>query len=213
MKVPVIIQARMSSRRFPGKVLTPLDGRPLLAHLLERLSKARRAGGIVVATSQERSDEAIRVYCRTNQIACYAGPLENVAQRFAEVIEHYAFQSFARVSGDSPLFNEGLLDEAIRLFQSNRYDIVTNIYERSYPKGQSVEVLRAEVFLKNVPKMKDASEEEHPTLYFYKNAAAFKIYNMKNPEGDRSKENWCVDTPGDLERIESLLTKAKAVAS
>ena len=39
-RVVAIVQARLGSVRLPGKVLSPVLGKPVLAHLVERLSRA-----------------------------------------------------------------------------------------------------------------------------------------------------------------------------
>ena len=51
MRVVAIVQARMNSSRLPGKVLMPLANKPVLAHIVERLSYCKLVGNILVATS------------------------------------------------------------------------------------------------------------------------------------------------------------------
>ena len=83
-----IIQARMSSARLPGKVLRELAGQPMLGHVYARLARAKRLSNIIVATSEEPSDEAICAYCNAQAIPHYRGSLNNVAQRFLACARH-----------------------------------------------------------------------------------------------------------------------------
>ena len=82
MTVVAIIQARMSSSRLPGKVLLPLVEKPVLAHVIERLSYSRMIEKIVVATSVDSSDDSIADFCHENNISCYRGSLEDVLDRY-----------------------------------------------------------------------------------------------------------------------------------
>lgn len=196
MRVFAVVQARMSSKRFPGKVLEKVNGKALLGYLLERLRPCR-VDGMVVATSADKSDDAVESYCRENQVSCYRGDLENVASRFAEVIRGYGLDAFVRVNGDSPLIDGRLIDEAAAIFQKNESEIVTNIQRRSFPKGQSVEVFRAASFLENFPLIALPEDREHVTSFFYKNAGRFRIHNFSAPS-DYSSFNLSIDTPEDL---------------
>jgi len=77
-----ILQARMSSTRLPGKVLKPILGRPMLAWQIERILRSKTIGRLVVATSQEPSDDPIESFCVANEVACYRGALHDVLARF-----------------------------------------------------------------------------------------------------------------------------------
>ena len=59
--------------------------------------------------------------------------------------EHY--KSFVRISADSPLIDPSLIDKAVTLFKKNRFDIVTNVFPRTFPKGFSVEVVNSKLIL------------------------------------------------------------------
>ena len=104
MKIGTIVQARMSSQRFPNKVLYEVAGKPLLQYLLERLEHCNCLDAIVVATSVDDSDTPIAEYCQQHSMACYRGPLANVAGRFNQVLDIYQFDGFVRVNGD--IFSE-----------------------------------------------------------------------------------------------------------
>lgn len=205
MKVSAIVQVRMSSRRFPGKVLTPLNGKPMLQHLLDRLANSFELDQIIVATSTDQRDQAIEDYCMQQKIAVYRGPLDNVAQRFSEVIKHYNLECFVRISGDSPLIDPRLIDHAVRIYRDGDYDVVANRPRRTFPKGQSVEVLRAKVFLESYPKFKTADDFEHVTTYFYQHPSAFKMFNIEHRGSDYSMVNLSVDEPAHLEMAKKIL--------
>ena len=136
----------MSSKRFLGKVLHNVEGKPMLAYVLERLQRCRPLDGIVVATSTDDSDTPVADFCHECGVDCYRGPLQDVAGRFKEVLDEYRFDGFVRVCGDSPLIDQRLIDKGIRIFRRSGFDIVTNVSPKTFPKGQSVEVLSTDTF-------------------------------------------------------------------
>jgi len=202
--IPLIIQARMTSQRFPGKVLLKINGRPLIGYLLERLKRCKKAARVIVATSRDQSDRPICDYCRDTAVECFQGNLENVAERFKEVIEHYRLSSFIRICGDSPFIDSDIIDQGIKVFEQEKYEIVTNCLQRSFPNGQHFEILKSDIFIKNYPFMRDPADLEHVTQYFYRNADKFKIYNMQAKE-DYSHIKLSVDTAEDLEVFKKIL--------
>lgn len=198
------MQARMGSERLPGKTLHPVNGKPLLQYLLDRLSRCRGLDAVVVATSGDKTDHAIETFCQKQGVPCYRGPLKNVALRFREVLDHYAFDAFVRVNGDSPLLDQALVERALKVFGQDRFDLVTNVLVRTYPKGQSVEVLRGDIFRKTVDLMKEEEDLEHVTKYFYKHKDQFKIHNFEAPEDYRGVQ-LSVDTPQDMETFNQMV--------
>ena len=59
MKTVIIVQARLTSTRLPGKVLLPLAGAPMLTRLIERLRRVKLADAIVIATTTNTTDDPI----------------------------------------------------------------------------------------------------------------------------------------------------------
>lgn len=204
MNVGLIVQARMSSQRLPGKVLYPVAGKPMLQYLLERLGRCQGVDNIVVATSVDQSDTPIAEFCQQHGLACHRGSLLNVAGRFKEVLETFQFDSFVRVNGDSPLLDYRLIEFALDIFCQNDFDLVTNVLPRTFPKGQSVEVVRGTTFKSAYALMQADEELEHVTQYFYKNRANFKIFNFTSPQ-PYADVQLSVDSPQDMETFAAMV--------
>ena len=202
-----IIQARMNSKRLPRKVLTKINGKPLIQHVIDRVKKAKLVKKIIVATSNNYTDRVLVNYLKKNKLNYFCGSLKNVAQRFEEIIEAYNIKSFVRISADSPLIDPQLIDLSIKKFLKEKYDIVTNVHPRTFPLGQSVEVLCSKIYLKNFKKFNKIDRfKEHPPLFFYENPKKFKIYNIKNRK-NYSKYRLCVDTKEDFNFIKKIILK------
>jgi spore coat polysaccharide biosynthesis protein SpsF len=204
MRIGAIIQARMSSRRLPGKVLLKVGGKPLLQYLLERLGHCRRLDGVLVATSVEKSDTPVWDFCRDHGVPAVRGPLGDVAGRFLQALASRPWDAFVRVSADSPLLDQQLVDEGVRLFGEGHPDLVTNVNPRTFPSGQSVEVVRSETFRLTYPLMVTPEDREHVTPYFYRNSSRFVIRNFTS-ETYLGDLHLGVDTEEDLEVTRRIL--------
>lgn len=98
-----IIQARMSSSRLPGKVLKPLAGKAMIWHIYQRAKMCQLVDKVIVATSTEKSDDLLSVFCKENNLNVYRGDLNNVLSRFVEILEKDQYPYFVRITGDCPL--------------------------------------------------------------------------------------------------------------
>lgn len=201
-----IVQARMSSRRLPNKALHPIAGRPMLSYLIERLRRCRRLAGVALATSTMPEDDAIAGFCADLDVPCYRGPLDDVLGRFLQVVQARALASVVRISGDSPLLDPALVDGAVELFEAGGYDLVTNVAPRSFPRGQSVEVVTADA-LRRLDAVDVAPDErEHVTLWFYRHPERCAMRNFAAAR-DMSAIKLAVDTPEDLAMIARIIAQ------
>ncbi|MBL7129788.1 MAG: hypothetical protein ISS45_00040 [Candidatus Omnitrophica bacterium] len=197
----------MNSDRLPGKVLRNVNGKPVIEYLIERLKKSNKIGKIIIATSIEKEDQAIVDYCKGEKIEFFRGPLRNVAKRFKDAIEKYELENFIRVCADSPLIDPDIIDAGIEIFRNGNYGIVTNTLKHTFPKGQSFEILRSDIFNQGYQDMEDEDDFEHVTRHFYRNSHRFLIYNMETETGDYSRVNLCIDIAEDLDLFNRILNK------
>lgn len=204
MRIGIVIQARLSSQRLPSKVLRSVRGRPLLKYLLERL--ATRNMPTVIATSDDTSDDPLAGYCKEYKIAFFRGSLTHVAERLLRAAESFGFDTFFRVCADSPLLDMNLLDRALNMAESDpAWDIITNVAPRTFPAGQSIELVRTSSLSKILPELASAEHREHATQFFYQHPERFEIRNFC---ASRSFDgvNFAIDTPQDLAKLEKLLS-------
>lgn len=195
----------MGSSRLPGKVLREANGKPMLQYLLESLSRTG-LGPVVVATSAGSPDDGIAALCGRLGFACLRGDEADVASRFAAALGRYGFEAFVRVCGDSPLLDGELVRRGLEEFAAGDWDLVTNTHPRSFPKGQSVEVVRGSAFLSAMPRF-DAADREHVTRFFYSHPEAFRIRNFACGR-DLGAVQLSVDTAEDFRRFEALAAAA-----
>ncbi|MBI4615898.1 MAG: NTP transferase domain-containing protein [Planctomycetes bacterium] len=200
--IRAFVQARMSSRRFPGKVLAPLAGRPLLAHLVDRISRALPLERVVIATSAEGSDDPLDAYARLLGVTVFRGELENVFSRFRACLALHPCEAFFRVCADSPLLDPELFGRFLEVRAPRGYDLVTNVFPRTFPKGTSLELVRSETFASIDVGRLTPEQAEHVTKVYYDEPARFSIANVESNDPANAGEDIAIDTIEDLRRIE-----------
>ena len=213
LKLIVIIQARSNSKRFNNKVLYKIYNKPIIWHIISKIKKSKYVKKIIVATSQNKTDDKLVKYLTKIKINYFRGSLTNVAKRLCDAAEKNKAKFFMRISADSPLIDPVIIDKAIEIFNSKKknYDIVTNVFPRSYPKGQSVEIiktLKLKCFLSKFNK----EQKEHVTKYFYKNYKNFRIKNFTSIK-NKTKINTklAIDTKDDLKLILKKFNEKKFI--
>lgn len=204
--IALVIQARTSSSRFPEKVLSPLRGIPMLLWTINYCRKTNLP--LFVLTSSDKSDDQLIGMLENNYVSYYRGSLENVVSRYLSFMKEHQVKKVVRISGDSPLINPDVILKVIAQDQELAdADLTTNVFPRSFPKGQSVEVIPR----KSLELLRDRnlseSDIEHVTPYFYANYKEFKINNLNNTE-DLSSINLSVDTKEDLLRVDQFMALA-----
>ena len=137
-----------------------------------------------------------------------SGSLNNVFKRFYSIIVHENCKSFVRISADSPLIDPSIIDRAVIIFNKNRYDIVTNVFPRTFPKGFSVEVVNSKLILDFLLKIKKKRHQEHLTSFFYENYKNFKIKNFYS-KVNNSNINLSIDNFSDFVKAKSILDFCK----
>lgn len=203
----------MSSSRFPGKVLAPLRGRPLLAHVVERARAVAEAGDVIVATSGAASDDPLALYAEgVLRATVFRGELADVALRFQQCLRAYPCSWLVRISGDSPVIDPELVSAAIR-HAGDDVDLVTNVAVRTFPPGQSVEVLRSETFLALDTTRFSREEQEHVTLHYYRHPERFRIRNLESGDQSLARRRLVVDSIDDLQALERLLAESPELAA
>ncbi len=177
----------------------------MLGHLVDRLRQCHELDDIVLATSEDASDDPVAAFAMKEGLRCYRGALEDVASRLLAAAEAVRADALVRISGDSPLIDSFLIDRLFLMFrEADGPEIVTNVATRTFPKGQSVEVISTVALRRHIETGMTASQKEHVTTCFYQQPKTTRIINVEHPElvGDMQLS---VDTEEDMERFDNLL--------
>lgn len=204
MKVIAFVQARMSSSRLPGKVLKKIIEKPMLEHLVGRLSCSQLIDKVVVVTSNDDSDDAIEKLCCELKIECFRGSLDNVLERFYLANKLYDADHIVRITGDCPLLDSEIVDHVISEHLNSSCNYTSNTIKPSYPDGQDVEVFDVATLGEMYLKAKSKVDREHVTYFCYTHPELFKLNNIVNPKGDFSSYRWTVDNEVDFKFVEKI---------
>lgn len=197
-KIVGIIQARMGSKRLPGKTLVDISGKPLLFHVINRVKASNIIDEIIVATSISLEDEPIIGLAIECGVRVYAGSPNDVLDRFFEAAKLLSADIIVRITADDPFKDPTILDKITRyLIDHPELDYVSNTIEPSYPDGLDIEAFRFKALERAWQEATLPSEREHVTPYIWKNPDKFRIENIKNNE-DLSFLRWTIDYCEDL---------------
>ncbi|HLH51615.1 MAG TPA: glycosyltransferase family protein [Roseiarcus sp.] len=199
-----ILQARSSSTRFPGKVLRPLLGRPMILRQIERIRRAKRLDALVLATSADASDDELARRCAEDGVAVYRGALDDVLSRFLGAAQrHGAPEWIVRLTGDCPLADPDIIERVVAEALASGADYASNAVQPTFPDGFDVEVMRYAALAAIAAEPRSAAEREHVTLALYRQPERFKIHHVRNAE-DLSHLRWTVDEPRDFALVEAI---------
>jgi spore coat polysaccharide biosynthesis protein SpsF len=198
-----IVQARSSSSRLPGKILKPILGTPMLAHQITRLRRSRLIDKLIIATSDDPSDDPLAALAREIGIECFRGALDDVLDRFYQAARAQAPEHVVRLTGDCPLADPAVIDAAIALHLESGSDYTTNAVEATWPDGLDVEVFRFACLEEAWREAKLPSQREHVTPFINKQPARYRITHLKG-DVDLSHMRWTVDEPADFEFVTAV---------
>lgn len=203
MNTIIIVQARMTSTRLPGKVLLPLAGVPMLTRLVQRLRRVQRADAIVIATTTNATDDAIAMLCNTLGVPCHRGSEHDVLSRYADAARLHGADVVVRITSDCPLIDPALIDRVIAAYQEGGSDYVSNMLPPTWPYGMAVEVFSATALQQAHAGATQVAEREHVTPFIYGHPERYRLRNVASPV-DLSQHRWTVDTPEDYELVRRL---------
>ena len=192
----------MSSKRFPGKVLAPFHGKPILWHVVERVTQALPELSRVVLTSTDASDDPLAAYCEHLGVPCFRGPLDDVFERFRAAARERRAPWLLRICADSPLLDSRVLRAVTDAFDPS-LDLITTTAPRTFPKGHNAELINAATFGAIEARELDADDREHVTRFLHRHPQRFKIKNVESGDPSLAQLELAVDTIEDLQRLEA----------
>lgn len=213
MRCIAIIQARMSSSRLPGKVLSDICGHPMLWHVLQRTQAINRLDGVVLAIPETPADDCLVEVAQERGIGCVRGSEYDVLQRYYRAAEWAKADVIVRVTADCPLFDPHIGNRALMEYLSTDADYVCagagmmGGVELGFPRGTDIEVFSYRVLDQVWRNASTAYDHEHVTPYIYQHPELFKLGIVKPIGKERSDLRLCVDTADDLKMVREIYSK------
>lgn len=192
----------MGSIRFPGKVMRPICGTPMIGLLLARLSQSKRIDRIVLATSQDSRNVPLIRHVGELGYVVHQGSENDVLDRYYHAARDAEADIVVRITGDCPLIDPQVVDAVIELFQEKIVDYATNIAPPTFPDGLDTEVFTFQALETAWQQAKEARQREHVTP-FIRESGLFRIATLSH-ECNHSSERWTVDEPEDFEVVQKV---------
>jgi spore coat polysaccharide biosynthesis protein SpsF (cytidylyltransferase family) len=196
-----ILQARVSSSRFPRKVLKKILDKPMLLHQIKRVQQSKKIDKFIVATSNDFGDNAIEQLCLEENVEVFRGDLNNVLDRFYQCAKLYDPDHIVRLTGDCPLIDWKIIDNMIQYHLDKKLDYTSTSLK--FPDGLDAEIMTMRALTKAKYNATLPSEIEHVTQYINNNSDKFKTEHFDFKK-DLSHLRWTVDEPEDFILVEKI---------
>lgn len=201
MRTVVIIQARMTSKRLPGKMMMDLAGKPVLQHVIERVKRIPNKDSIVLAVPDSKSSDSMLDVARRMLIGVSLGHEHDVLSRVYHAASHAKAEVVVRITGDCPLLDPEVASRVIELRKFKHCGYASNVHPRSFPKGLDVECFTMEQLTEAHKKAVEGYDREHVTPWIVRNATR---YNLASGRFDLARMRWTLDTEEDLRFMREL---------
>lgn len=206
-KVVATIEARMTSTRLPGKVMMPLAGKPVIAHMIERHRRSRYTDEVVVATTTNATDDPVIRICEEMKCPYFRGSESDVFGRVVSAGKQYKAEILVQGMADSPLVDWRTVDELIEMLVANGYDATSNEFgEDKYPDGFDMRIYNFPVLAKFEETHKEEKYREHPGYHIRKDPVHFKCgyLSLKKDQKFWSTLRLTLDTAEDYQLISAI---------
>ena len=198
MTTVCIVQARITSKRLPGKVMYSLGGKPVIQHVLERAKQIPSVDRIICAVPEDPRSAVIAHVAADMDVEVRYGSETDVLERYWEAAQ--GADIIVRITGDCPLINPAKCCSVLELLYEKGVDYASNCFPRNCVKGHDCEAFTFEALDTAYGKTQLPYDREHVTPWMQRN---LKIRTLKG-EYDPSV-NLCLDTPEDYIRLRGLM--------
>jgi len=200
-----IIEARYKSSRLPGKVGKPILAQPMLARMIERVSRARTLDAIVIACPVGTEDDVVEEIAFETGVFCFRGSEDDVLARVVGAAQANRADVIVELTGDCPLHEPALIDKVVSDYMLGGADFVSNILPYTTPRGTDVRVFSAAALAEIADRSSDPADREHVSLYFWEHPERYTRRNVTTELKDEAKElRLTVDTEDDLQLVTAI---------
>ena len=189
MKTVVIVQARMASTRLPGKMMFPLDCKPVIEHIVRRVTEVPSVDEVVVATSSEKQDDIIEQTLSKVELSStiFRGSESDVLGRMYTAATASKADIIVRMCGDRPLIPLILIDKAVEKIKKDSLDYVGNMDVDGFATGFGIEAFSTKSFQNVEQESTSETEREHVTPYYRENEDSFQTVKLRPGDVFRSQ--------------------------
>lgn len=194
----------MSSTRLPGKVLLPLAGREVLAHIVDRLDACKTLDDVVVATSVHSSDDVLAKWCEHRGVSVFRGSLDDVLDRYYQCAVQVRADAVVRITADCPALDPTIVDDVVRGFKTGSFDLF--YLGGEFPDGLDCAVFSFSALQRAWREATLKSEREHVGPYVVNHPELFRLGSLEKFTG-MAHHRWTLDEPRDLAFLQAVFER------
>ena len=230
-----VMPARLGSSRFPKKILAPLAGKPMVAHVVEQAQKSEKLDKVILAIDSEETQEALKDF--DFEMVMTSQEHQSGTDRVAEVIRHMDdAEIIINIQGDEPLVDPKVIDGLVDTFSDPKVHMATVVSRKlkvadllnpNIVKAILDENTNAIEFKRNIFDVEIGGVYRHIGMYGFRRNALFQFTLLEQTEREieRSLEqfraldhglpiramiahcdHWAVDTKEDLEKVAEIMS-------
>ena len=213
MRTVAVVQARLGSHRFPGKMLAVLGEHSLLEWVVTRVGQSDAIDRVVVATTLEPLDDQIVAECGRLGVEVVRGSTNDVLDRFMAALADDECDTVVRVCADNPFVDASCITAVVNEHRSTGADYSFNhrpFGACNYADGFGVEVISRVLLTKLDSQVLSAEHREHVTLAIADGSVKAHVHGCVAPPSlARPELRFDVDEPQDLQRLQTLAAFAR----
>lgn len=201
-RVVAVVQARMGSKRFPGKVLADLGGYPVLEWVVGAAQRVVGVDSVVVATTTNDEDAAIEAWCHSTGTEVFRGHPVDVLERYADCARQSSATHVVRLTADCPLLDAEVVSKVLSRGLETGADYFC--LAGDFPDGLDCEGFTVEALNIAHASATRPSEREHVTPYLKDLANNFRVEEVVLFHS-LSDVRLTVDYPADLALLQQIV--------
>lgn len=212
-----LIIARLNSSRLVKKNILKIAGLPMIIHLANRIGLSRLIDRVIIATSNQPTDDPLEEIAKTYGIDCFRGSLDNLMERKIGAAEQYNCDHIIEILGDNPLLHSDLIDDVLEKYYSTGADYVANIStdygnlavgKKLFSVGLRVQVYSLSVAKEYTLYPEYLTNGKHPSAFIFEHPDQYSTEYLE-AEGkwsflNKPELNFAVNYPKNFELIKRI---------
>ncbi len=204
MNVSVIVQARMTSSRLPGKVMLPLGSKTVLGEVLTRCWQINRINQVCCAIPIGAEHDILEEEIKKYKAILFRGSENNVLERYYEAAKFLKADIIMRITSDCPLINSEVCGKVLEKHIITCSEYTCNNMPPTWPHGYDCEVFGINQLKEAVINSYLPQDFEHVTTWMRR---SLKVLNLENPNGNQYSDRITLDTIEDYKKISEIFNE------
>lgn len=204
MKIGFLITARLKSTRLPKKLILKINGREVIAWMIDRLKQCKILDEIIIATSKNPQDNELCEIANRENIKCFRGSESDVLERLYLAAKKYELDYIINITADCPLVAFDFIENVAEEYKKTDADLIT-IY--TLPHGFYIYGIKIQA-LKRILEIKNDTDTEIWGGYF-SDTGLFKVIDIEIPATEFQRKNYrlTLDYPDDYEFFKAVFNR------